>query len=205
MDQKISIGSLSIPSVGLGTYLCSDEEARVSVSHALKHGYRHIDTAEFYANHKGIAAGIAEAGVARNEIFITDKVNPGGLFDQPQKSFEEIQTSMKDSLAQLECEYVDMYLIHHAGAKDKRLEQWRALVGLQQEGLVRHIGVSNFSIAHLEEIKVGSTCDAGQGRAGGVVEGEHDTEHSVTVMLCLSLCLFVCLPVFCFIYLAVVV
>lgn len=153
MDRKISVGSLSIPAVGLGTYLCSDEEARVAVAHALKIGYRHIDTAEFYANHKGIAAGIAEAGVPREEIFITDKVNPGGIFGQPGKTFEEIQTSMKAFLAQLGCDYVDLFLIHHAGAKEQRLDQWRALVALQKEGLAKHIGVSNFCIAHLEEIK----------------------------------------------------
>jgi 2,5-diketo-D-gluconate reductase A len=154
MDRKISIGAISIPAVGLGTYLCSDEEARVSVAHALKCGYRHIDTAEFYANHKGIAAGIKEAGISREEIFITDKVNPGGLFGQPGRTFEEIQSNMKNMLAQLACEYVDLYLIHHAAAKEQRLDQWRALVDLQKQGLAKHIGVSNFSISHLEEIKV---------------------------------------------------
>lgn len=153
MDCNITVGTLSIPAVGLGTYLCSDDEARVSVANALKCGYRHIDTAEFYANHKGIAAGIAESGVARDDIFITDKVNPGGLFGQAGKSSEEIQTSMKKMLSQLACGYVDLYLLHHAGAKDLRLEQWKALVALQQEGLTKHIGVSNFCVAHLEEIK----------------------------------------------------
>ena len=154
MDSITTVGSLSIPSVGFGTYLCSDEEAQVCVAHALKNGYRHIDTAEFYANHKGIAAGIAEGGVPRKDIFITDKVNPGGLFGQPGKTFEEIQTSMKATLAQLACDYVDLFLIHHAAAKEQRLEQWRALVALQENGLAKNIGVSNFSIAHLEEIRV---------------------------------------------------
>ena len=154
MDQNITVGNVSIPLVGLGTYLCSDDEARVAVAHALKCGYRHIDTAEFYANHKGIAAGITESGVPREGIFITDKVNPGGLFNQPEKTHEEIQTTMKCKLNELGCEYVDLYLIHHAGAKHRRLEQWRALIGLQEEGLVKHIGVSNYSIAHLEEILV---------------------------------------------------
>lgn len=155
MDLKITVGTLSIPAVGFGTYLCSDEEARQCVAHALKCGYRHIDTAEFYANHKGIAAGIADSGVPREEIFITDKVNPGGLFGQPGRSFDEIKAAMKTTLAQLDCGgYVDLFLIHHAGAKEQRLDQWRALVALQEEGLARNIGVSNFCIAHLEEIKV---------------------------------------------------
>lgn len=155
MDSKITVGDLSIPAVGFGTYLCSDDEARECVAHALKSGYRHIDTAEFYDNHKGIAAGIAESGVPREDIFITDKVNPGGLFDQPGRTADEIRASLKSSLEKLNVQYVDLYLIHHPAAKEQRLDQWRALIALQEEGLVKHIGVSNFCIAHLEEIKVG--------------------------------------------------
>ena len=154
MDKRITVGDLSLPLVGLGTYLCSDDVCRESVSAALQFGYRHIDTAEFYANHQGVAEGLAKANVPREEVFITDKVNPGGLFGEAPKTFEEIQSKMKEKLAILGCGYVDLYLLHHPGGKEKRLEQWRALISLQKEGLVKHIGVSNFSIAHLEEIRV---------------------------------------------------
>lgn len=153
MDRKVTINDISIPAVGFGTYLCSDDEARVAVACALKCGYRHIDTAEFYANHKGIADGIADSGVPREDIFITDKVSPGGIFDQPGRTFAEVKEALKASLIKLNTTYVDLYLIHHAGAKDQRLDQWRALLSLQEEGLAKHVGVSNFCISHLEDIK----------------------------------------------------
>lgn len=154
MDTQIQLGSGQIPLVGLGTYLCSDDEACASVKHALKVGYRHIDTAEFYANQIGIAEGIKQSGVPREEIFITDKLGPGGIFGQPGKTYQETIDSLKNTLALLQTSYLDLYLIHHPGALAERLDQWRALIHLQEQNLVKYIGVSNFSVKHLEEIKV---------------------------------------------------
>jgi len=142
-----------IPYVGLGTYLQSDKEAELSVLHALRCGYRHIDTAEYYANHVGIAEGIAAAGVPREELFITDKLNPGGIFGSPGVTYEGTMASLRKSLDLLQISYLDLYLIHHPGAKGERLEQWRALCDAQAQGLVKAIGVSNFSQKHVEEIR----------------------------------------------------
>ena len=77
-----------------------------------------------------------------------------GIFGQNSKSYQDIIDACKCTLAQLQTSYLDLYLIHHPGAKAERLDQWRALVELQSQGLVKHIGVSNYSVKHLEEIKV---------------------------------------------------
>lgn len=143
----------SIPIVGLGTYLCSVSEARSSTAAALAIGYRHIDTAEFYNNHEGIAKGIEDSGIPREEIFITDKLNPGGAFGQVGKTFDDTCETLHTHLSRLNTSYIDLYLLHHAFAKEQRLDQYRALIHLQSLGCIKHVGVSNFGIVHLEEIR----------------------------------------------------
>jgi len=71
---------ISIPLLGFGTYLCSTADAETGVKAALDCGYRHIDTAEFYNNHEGIANAIAISDIPREDLFITDKISPGGIF-----------------------------------------------------------------------------------------------------------------------------
>ena len=157
-----------LSSCHLGTYLCSNDEAAQSVEHALSCGYRHIDTAEFYANHEvpvpnlvascwmmhfeyspssvpqhctpeeidlshlsnltsmhqGVARGIAASSVKREDIFITDKVGPGGIFGNPPKDYDATMHSLKSHLEKLKVDYVDLYLIHHnCGTAELRLEQ----------------------------------------------------------------------------------
>lgn len=152
-DSKIKLKHGSeIPLVGFGTYLCTTEEAEHGVSIALSAGYRHIDTAEFYNNHEGIAAAIAKSGLKREEIFLTDKISPGGLFGQPERTYEETKALVVHNLQRLNTTYFDLFLIHHAFAKEERLNQYRALLDLQKEGIVREVGVSNWNVQHLEEI-----------------------------------------------------
>ena len=143
-----------MPLVGLGTYLLNNDQAAKSVGHALANGYRLIDTAEFYGNHAGIAQGIEASGVKRSDFFITDKVSPGGHFGVCSKSADDIFATLKKNLSLLKTEYVDLFLIHYPGATtEERLEQWGAMISLVEQGLTKHIGVSNYSEAHLEEIK----------------------------------------------------
>lgn len=144
----------AMPIVGLGTYLSSPEEAAAAVAEALRIGYRHIDTAEFYNNHEGIAAGIQAAGVPREQLFLVDKVTPGGLFGAPPRTPEEILELVPRQLQRLGTDYVDLYLLHHAFPREHRVAQYRALLALQTRGLVRSVGVSNWSEAHLEELRV---------------------------------------------------
>ncbi|MBY5475684.1 aldo/keto reductase [Rhizobium leguminosarum] len=148
----------AIPAVGFGTYLISQEDAKEAVRAAILNGYRHIDTAEVYENEEsvgaGIRAGIAEAGLAREDIFVTTKLWQGhAAWGQKLKNEEETVAAFNGSLERLGVDYVDLYLIHapHGGAE--RLNQWRGLLEIKRLGKARSIGVSNYSEKHLEEIK----------------------------------------------------
>ena len=125
---------------------------------AIRAGYRLIDTAEAYGNEEGVGrairAGMQELGLSRRDIFVTTKLWPGNAaWGLPVKTYAATIDSLQQSLSKLELEYVDLYLIHAPLAKEQRLEQWKALVALRQMGKARAIGVSNFNIAHVEEIK----------------------------------------------------
>lgn len=150
--------TIKMPMVGFGTYLIQDEEAQSLVHQAIHSGYRHVDTAEAYGNEHGVGLGIKTAlevlGMSREEVFVTTKLWPGNeAWGQAPKTYESALESLQASLARLQLDYVDLYLIHAPFPKTQRLEQWKALVELQQQGKVRAIGVSNFNEAHIEEIK----------------------------------------------------
>ena len=146
--------TVEIPLLGFGTYLIPNAETAAAVTAALKAGYRHIDTAEFYANEDGVGAGLRAANVERKEVFITTKLWPGNAaWGQTPKTTETTLAALNTSLANLKLDYVDLYLIHAPFEKEQRLAQWRALVELKKQGKTRSIGVSNFNIHHLEEFK----------------------------------------------------
>lgn len=150
--------NIKMPLVGFGTYLIQDEDAPALVDQAIRAGYRHVDTAEAYGNEHGVGLGIktalAEVGLSREELFVTTKLWPGNeAWGQVPKTYESTLESLQASLAKLQLDYVDLYLIHAPFPQTQRLEQWKALVELQRQGKVRAIGVSNFNETHLEEIK----------------------------------------------------
>ena len=147
-----------VPSIGLGTYNMSSEEAEVTTFHALKHGYKHIDTAAVYRNEDGVAKGVKtylnDSDLKREDIFITTKLWPGGLVKVDRiKDYTGTVKSFEKSLMRLNLDYIDLYLIHSPHGKSKRLEQWRALVDLKEAGKIKYIGVSNWGIDHLSELK----------------------------------------------------
>lgn len=148
----------AIPAVGFGTYLISNDDAPGAVSAAIANGYRHIDAASGYQNEttvgEGIRLGLSEAGISRDALFVTTKLWPGNPAwgDAPKTGAQTI-AECEASLERLGLDYVDLYLIHAPYGGDMRLEQWRALLELQKNGKARSIGVSNFNIDHLEEIK----------------------------------------------------
>ena len=146
-----------MPAIGLGTYMMSPEEAEEMTYEAIKVGYRHIDTAEVYRNEQGVAKGIerslSDGIVSRSDLFITTKVFPGNeIWGQNQKTFDDVMESFDHSLKRLKLDYVDLYLIHSPHAKGKRIIQWESLLSQQEKGKIKHIGVSNWGIDHIEEI-----------------------------------------------------
>ena len=146
-----------IPSVGFGTYLISNSEVRAAVTTAIRAGYRHLDTAEIYRNEEGVGvaiqASLKREGLLREQIFVTTKLWPGNAeWGETPKTTESTVESLNASLARLQLDYVDLYLIHAPYRREQRLEQWRGLVELRRLGKARAIGVSNFSQAHINEI-----------------------------------------------------
>jgi 2,5-diketo-D-gluconate reductase A len=149
---------IEIPYLGFGTYLIADAEAASVVPEAIRAGYRHIDTAEFYQNEQGVGAGIRRAieggGVTRADLFVTTKLWPGNAaWGQTPRTTASTMTALEESLVRLGLDYVDLYLIHAPFERDQRLEQWRGLIALKEQRKARAIGVSNFNIAHLQEIE----------------------------------------------------
>jgi 2,5-diketo-D-gluconate reductase A len=149
---------VEIPYLGFGTYLIPDGEAIAAVREAIRIGYRHIDTAEVYQNEGGVGAGIRqalEAGVVtRRDLFVTTKLWPGNsAWGQTPKTTATTIASLEESLDRLGLDYVDLYLIHAPFDRKQRIEQWRALVALREQGKARAIGVSNFNVTHLDELE----------------------------------------------------
>ena len=146
-----------VPSIGLGTYNMAPEEAEKMTYESIMHGYRHIDTAAVYKNEEAVGVGlkkaITELNLNREDIFVTTKLWPGGLIKVDRiRNYEDSIKSFEKSLLKLGLNYIDLYLIHSPHAKNKRIEQWQALIDIKEQEKVMHIGVSNWGINHLEEI-----------------------------------------------------
>ncbi|MBD9732690.1 aldo/keto reductase [Streptomyces sp. H28] len=138
----------TIPALGLGTWPMDDAEAERAVTTALESGYRLIDTAANYRNETGVGRAVARAGVPREEIVVTTKL-PGR-----HHGYEETLASFEESRARLGLEYVDLYLIHWPLPRvDRYVDSWRAMIGLRERGLVRSIGVSNFTAEHIGRLE----------------------------------------------------
>ncbi len=137
----------AIPQIGYGVFKIDPAEAERAVGLAIAAGYRSIDTARIYRNEEGVGAAIARAGVERDSLFVTTKLwNDDQGYDAALHAFDA-------SLARLGLETVDLYLIHWPKpSQDKYVDSWRALERLQQEGRARAIGVSNFTIVHLQRL-----------------------------------------------------
>ncbi len=149
---------VKIPKIGYGTWRIYNGPNAVDVfTKAIQAGYRHLDTAAFYENEQSLGDAIQQTGVPREELFITSKV-PSNIKTYAQ-TMEYFHTTLKD----LKTDYLDLYLIHGPAPREERhdtrpydagnLEVWRALETLYSEGKVRSIGVSNFAVRDLENLK----------------------------------------------------
>ncbi len=137
---------LSIPALGLGAYgIPNGKAGEEIVRHAFHIGYRLVDTASMYGNEHTIGAAVRSSGIPRDQIFVTTKLwNDDHGFDRALRAFDR-------SLKGLGLDYVDLYLIHWPGG-GQRAESWKALERIQKEGRARSIGVSNYTIRHLDEL-----------------------------------------------------
>lgn len=136
---------VEVPALGLGTYKLPGDLAYAPVRMALDCGYRHIDTASYYKNEEAVGRAVNESEVPREEIFITSKVW------RTEMGFEKTLDAFDDTLKRLGTDYLDLYLVHWP-VGGKRLDTYRALERLYKDGRVRAIGVSNFTIRHLQEL-----------------------------------------------------
>ncbi|KAI0339406.1 Aldo/keto reductase [Trametopsis cervina] len=124
------------------------EVTKPSLAEALKVGYTHIDSAFMYRNEKEVGETIRESGIDRSKLFVTSKV-PSDHF-----TYERASKTIDNSLKETGLDYLDLYLIHSPPrGKEKRLNMWRALVDAKKAGKLRDIGVSNYNVTHLEEIR----------------------------------------------------
>lgn len=137
---------VQMPWFGLGVYKTEPgQEVETSVRLAIENGYRSIDTAKLYNNEEGVGQAIRDAGVKREDIFVTTKVL------NSDQGYESTLQAFEASRQRLGMDYVDLYLIHWPGTRLYK-ETWKALEKLYKDGHVRAIGVSNFQIRHLEDI-----------------------------------------------------
>ena len=136
---------VKMPLLGLGVYQARGREGEQAVTWALETGYRHIDTAKFYGNEAEVGRAVKRSGLPREDIFVVTKLwNSDHGYKAARAAFQESQQ-------RLDLGIVDLYLIHWP-VSAQRGESWRALEELAAEGRVRAIGVSNYTIEHLEEL-----------------------------------------------------
>src|SRR5215471_11333199 len=145
MDHLKTQG-ISLPPLGLGTFRMQGDVCRAAVESALAIGYRHIDTAEMYANEEAIGAALAAARLPRNELHITTKVWHDNLApDAVRRAFDA-------SLKKLRLDHVDLYLVHWPSRNMSLPVIFETLMKLKQEGRARAIGVANFTTALLKTV-----------------------------------------------------
>ncbi len=140
----IALRGADIPVLGLGTWQSEGDDAQRAVEHALRAGYRHVDTATAYRNEAQVGRGLAASGVDRSEVFVTTKLPP----DRAGRERETLEASLRD----LGVDAVDLWLVHWPPHRQATPATWAQFVALRDEGLVRAIGVSNYSVAQIDEL-----------------------------------------------------
>lgn len=142
--------SLRIPQLGFGVYKSPAEVCEKSCLTALQNGYRHIDSAQFYANESQVGDALKKSGLSRRDVFLTTKILTAA--GSVEKSYQQCV----DSVEKLDPDggYVDLFLVHSPNSGSEKLkEMWQALEKLHREGKAKSIGVSNCGVQHIEELK----------------------------------------------------
>ncbi len=136
-----------LPAIGFGTYPLTGDDGIAAIVSAIEVGYRLLDAAVNYGNEEEVGEAVRRSGVPRDELVVCSKI-PGR-----HHGYDEAIASTKESLQRLGLDHLDLHLIHWPNPSQGRyVEAWRALVDLQRDGLVRSIGVSNFTHQHLQRI-----------------------------------------------------
>jgi 2,5-diketo-D-gluconate reductase A len=138
-------GDAVMPMIGLGTWKVKGDEVETAVTAALAAGYRHIDTATMYGNEALIGEALGNAGADRSQLFITTKIRPSDTGREAEV--------LRQSLRALRTEYLDLWLVHWPSKRPwRRTQIWNAMRELRDDGLVRAIGVSNYSLAMIDTV-----------------------------------------------------
>ncbi|MGI8459296.1 MAG: aldo/keto reductase [Propionibacteriaceae bacterium] len=149
----------TMPVIGLGTWPLDDTEVARTLVAAVELGYRSVDTAENYGNERGVGQGLRDCGVPREELFVTSK------FNKRWHSVPGARQACEASLERLGLDYLDLLLIHWPNPQqDRYVDAFAGLLALHEAGLVRAVGTSNFTVAHLERIltETGAAPDVNQ-------------------------------------------
>ncbi|MDE5453695.1 aldo/keto reductase [Bradyrhizobium sp. CSA112] len=141
----VEANGAKIPAIGLGTWELRGRTCARIVEQALRLGYRHIDTAQVYENEREVGEGMRASAVRRDDIFLTTKVWPSNFAPK------DLERSAKESLARLRLTEIDLLLLHWPNPQVPLADTLGALARVKQQGLARHIGVSNFTVALIEE------------------------------------------------------
>jgi 2,5-diketo-D-gluconate reductase A len=137
----------AMPQLGFGVFQVHPRDTEAVVATALEAGYRSIDTAAMYRNEDGVGRAVAASGIARDELFVTTKL------DNPTHRSGDVERAFEQSLQRLGLDCVDLYLIHWPlPAADRYVQVWSTLAKFAEDGRARAIGVSNFQIAHLQRL-----------------------------------------------------
>ena len=157
-NQIITLSNeVKVPQLALGTWLIDDDMVADAVRAAIDMGYRHIDTAQAYANERGVGEGVRTSGIKREDIFVTTKVAA------EHKDYKSASEGIDNSLKEMGLDYIDMMIIHSPQPwvevnqsenryYEENLEAWRALTDAYKAGKLRAIGVSNFLQADIDNI-----------------------------------------------------
>ena len=143
--QFVEANGAKIPAIGLGTWELRGRACARLVEQAIRLGYRHIDTAQAYDNEREVGDGLRASGVKRDDMFVTTKVWTTHFAPN------DLERSVKESLAKLHLSEVDLLLLHWPNPRVPLAETLGALARVKQLGMARHIGVSNFTVALIEE------------------------------------------------------
>ena len=143
--QFVEANGAKIPAIGLGTWELRGRSCARLVEQAIRLGYRHIDTAQVYENERVVGEGLRASGIRRDEMFVTTKVWTTHFAPN------DLERSVKESLAKLHLSEVDLLLLHWPNPRVPLQETLGALARVKQLGMARHIGVSNFTVALIEE------------------------------------------------------